>query len=76
MWVGRGADIPRTRRRLPGRGGPGEGTETHHQCSSEGREVNNIQLAGLVILGVVAFVTLSDLVKWLSARYLRRTPAD
>ena len=38
--------------------------------------MNSIQLAGLIILGVVAFVTLSDLVNWLSSRHLRRTAAD
>ena len=38
--------------------------------------MNGIQLAGLVMLGVAAFVTLSDLVNWLSARFLRRTAAN
>ena len=38
--------------------------------------MNGIQLAGLVILGVVAFVTLSDLVNWVLSRYQRRTAAD
>ncbi len=42
-------------------------------ASRRGKAMNSIQLAGLIILGFVTFVMLSDFVGWLSRRFSRRT---